>query len=289
MIFDEEERKKTAKLIEEARVQCHATPDSENRPKVLCIESDPMTLMLCNDMLMEAGYQVIPAFDGDEGLFLATSIHPQIIIIDILMQGLDGWEILHRIKANPSTCDIPVIIAGAVEEKRPSLYLGASNYVAKPIDKARLLDALSCILSRSGKGECIVAIVDDDPSVLMIAAEVLEKEGGCRVCTYESGEAFLESLRKQRPDVVILDLLMPNIDGFQVLDALRANPDWATIPVMVITAKVLSTEELAWLNDRVRAVIRKCGTPNINIMEQLAEQIKLMNNREPAHENSSAG
>ncbi len=134
---------------------------------------------------------------------------------------------------------------------------------------------------------CDVAIVDDDPDTLSITARVLENEG-YRAHTFTSGEEFLANLQKQRPDVVILDLLMPHIDGFQILDALRENPDWAKIPVVVMTAKMLSTEELASLNERVRAVIRKSGMINDNALRQLVEQLKLMNKKEHAHETSPA-
>ena len=288
IIFDEEERKKKAQLIEEVRVQCLAVPADENRPKVLCIEPDPTNVMLLNDILIEEGYQVVPAFDGAEGLFLATSMHPQVIILNIMLPGLDGWEVLHRIKANPTTCYIPIIVASTVEEKKLSLYFGASDYLVKPIDKARLLDALSRVSARSRTRECNVAIVDDDPNMLRITAGVLEKEG-YRAHTFTSGEEFLANLRKQRPDVAILDLVMPHIDGFQVLDALRENPDWAKIPVVVMTAKILSTEELAALNNHVRAVIQKNGISNENALGQLVEQLKLLNKKDPAHETSSAG
>jgi CheY-like chemotaxis protein len=158
----------------------------------------------------------------------------------------------------------------------------------KPIDKPRLLDALSRISARARMGDCTVAIVDDDASVLRITAEVLGKEG-YRTRTFTSGDEFLAYLQNQRPDVAILDILMPHVDGFQVLDALRENPDWAKIPVVVMTAKVLSTEELAALNKSVRAVIQKSGITYEKAYVQLVEQLKLMHKKEPAHETSPAG
>jgi PAS domain S-box-containing protein len=288
IVFDEEERKKTAQLIEEVRVQCLATQADEDRPKVLCIEPDPTNVLLLNDIMIEQGYQVIPAFDGAEGLFLATTMHPQAIILDVMLPGLDGWEVLRRVKANPTICDIPIIIACTVEEKKLGLYFGASDYLVKPIDKARLLDALLRVSAHSDMGKCNVAIVDDDVDTLRITAAVLEKEG-YRARTFISGEEFLANLREQRPDVVILDLLMPHIDGFQILDALRENPDWAKIPVVLMTAKVLSTEELAALNNHVRAVIQKSGITHEEAYKQLAEQLRLLKKKELAHETSPAG
>ena len=288
MVFDEEERKKTAKLIEDVRIQCLAVPAGDDRPKVLYIEPDPMNVMLLNDILMEAGYQVIPAFDGAEGLFLATAIRPQVIILAIMLPGLDGWEVLRRIKANPTTWNIPIIVASAVEEKKLGLYFGASDYLVKPVDKTCLLDALSRLSALSKTRWCNVAIVDDDVNTLEITAEVLEKEG-YRASKFTSGEEFLANLQEQRPDIAILDLLMPHINGFQLLDALRENPDWSNIPVLVMTTKILAAEELVRLNSQVRTVIRKSGITHENAYRQLIEQLKLMNKKDPAHETSPAG
>jgi signal transduction histidine kinase/CheY-like chemotaxis protein len=288
LIFDEEEKKRTEKLIEEVRVQCLAVPADENRPKILCIEPDPTNVMLLNDILIEEGYQVLPAFDGAEGLFLATSMHPQTVILNVMLPGLDGWEVLHRIKAGPTTCDIPIIIACTVEEKKLGLYFGASDYLVKPIDKARLLAALSHVSAFFGTRGYNVAIVDDDPDTLKVTARVLENEG-YQARTFTSGEEFLASLREQIPDILILDLLMPQIDGFQILDVLQENPGWAKIPVVVMTAKVLSTEDIAALNNHVRAVIQKSGIIYVKPYEQLVEQLKLMNKKEPVHETSPAG
>ena len=287
MIFDEEERKHTARLIEEVRVQCLAVPADADRPKILCIEPNPMNVMLLNDILIEAGYQVIPAFDGEEGLFLTITMHPKVIILNIMLPGLDGWEVLHRIKANPTTWNIPIIVAITVEEKKLSLYFGASDFLVKPIDKACLLDALSRVSALSGTRGCNVAVIDDDANALRITAGVLEKEG-YRARTFISGQEFLANLQEQRPDVVILDLLMPHLDGFQVLDALLDNPDWAKIPVVVMTAKILAAEELMRLNNQVRTVIRKSGITHEKAYEQLVEQLKLMNKKESTHETRSA-
>jgi CheY-like chemotaxis protein len=205
-----------------------------------------------------------------------------------MLPGLDGWEVHRRIKANPTTCDIPIIVACTVEENKLGLYFGASDYLVKPIDKTRLLDTLSRVSALSGTRGCNVAIIDDDMKALKITARVLENKG-YRARTFTSGEAFLANLKEQRPDIAILDLLMPHIDGFQILDALRENPDWATIPVVVMTAKILSTEELVALNNHVRTVIRKNGITHEEAYKQLAEQLKLMNKKEPAHETHPVG
>ncbi|MBN2577441.1 MAG: response regulator [Pirellulales bacterium] len=288
LIFDEKGKQEKARLIEEARIQCLAVPADENRPKVLCIEPDPTNVMLLNDILMEAGYQVLPAFDGAEGLCLAASIHPQAIILNIMLPGLDGWEVLHRIKSDRTTCNISIIVACAVEEERLSLYFGASDYLVKPIDKARLLEALSRVSALSGREEYNVAIVDDDPDTLRMTAESLENEG-YRARTFTSGEEFLADLREQQPDVAILDLLMPRINAFQLLDKLRENSDWSKIPVVVMTSKILAAEELLKLNEHIRTMIQKSGITYEEAYKRLVEQLKLLYNKESVHETRSAG
>ena len=136
--------------------------------------------------------------------------------------------------------------------------------------------------------ENLVAIVDDDPSMLRLVARILEKER-YRVWTFESGEAFLASLATQQPDTVIVDLLMPYMDGFQLIETLREHPACSDVPVMVMTAKVLSEDDLIQLNDCVCAVIQKDGTACEEASHQLVNQLQLMENIEEQYANNSTG
>ncbi|MGD0897414.1 MAG: response regulator [Thermoguttaceae bacterium] len=266
------------KVARQAPAPRQSLPQGRERPRILCIEANPENFVLLNDCLTEAGYQVIPAARGIEGLRLAASEHPQAIILDVMLPGHDGWGILYRLKANPATSDIPVIIATGLEEQRLGLFLGADEYLVKPFAKSQLLQAVERVSLDPKPSVQNVAVVDDDPSILRLVARILEDKN-YTVWTFESGEAFFASLPTQRPDAVIVDLLMPHMDGFQFIDALRENPACSDVPVVVMTAKVLSEDEQLRLNHRVRAVIQKGGTACQDAFHQLVNQLQLIEKR----------
>jgi CheY-like chemotaxis protein/nitrogen-specific signal transduction histidine kinase len=266
------------KIVEQAPAPRQSPPQGQERPSILCIEANPENAVLLNDCLTEAGYKAVHAANGIEGLRLAASKHPQAIILDVILPGHDGWGLLYRLKANPATSDIPVIIATALDEKRLGLFLGANDYLVKPVAKSQLLQAIERVCLDPKPSGLNVAVVDDDPSILRLVAEILENKNHT-VWTFESGEAFFASLPTQRPDAVIVDLLMPHMDGFQLIDTLREHPACSDVPVVVMTAKVLSEDDLLRLNQRVRAVIRKDGTACQEAFQQLVHQLQLMETR----------
>ena len=275
-------------LVQQAPAPRQSPPQGEQRSRILCIEANPTNLVLLNDYLTEAGYQVVPAANGAEGLRLAASQCPQAIILDVMLPGHDGWGILHRLKADPATSNIPVIIATGLDEQRLGLFLGANDYLVKPVAKAQLLQAIQRVSLDPKRNIQNVAVVDDDPDMLRLVARILEKEH-YKVWTFESGEAFLASLATQRPDTVIVDLLMPHIDGFQLIETLREHPTCADIPVMVMTAKVLSEDDLVQLNRCACAVIQKDGTASQEAFHQLVDQLHLMEARKEQYVNNPVG
>ncbi len=247
--------KRSAQLVDEVRERCQSLPYSHERFRVLCIEDNPDSMLVITDMLLEAGYSVIPAFDGEEGLALAREQLPDVITLDIMLPGLDGWEVLRRLKADPLVSGIPVIMATAIDETGFGLNLGASDYVVKPIRKQTLLGVMQR-LSNGQTQQCLdIAIVDDDPNVRDIISEVLA-EADFNVHCFESGDAFLHALSSYRPDAVVLDLMMPGTDGFGVLEALNQDPELANTPVVVMTAQAAlqprtdEPEQLCSLGDR---------------------------------------
>ncbi len=224
---------------------------------------------------MEAGYRVIQTANGDEAFRLAASERPRAVILDVMLQSHDGWEILYRLKGDPTTSDIPVIIATDLDEQRLGLFLGASEYLVKPASRLQLLQAIHRVSLDHERNIQSVAVIDDDRSMLRLVANYLE-QAHYRVSTFESGEAFLASLATQQPDTVIVDLLMPHMDGFQFIETLREHPACSNVPVMVMTSKVLSKDDLAMLNNRVRAVIQKNGAVCGKAFRQLVEQLERM-------------
>ena len=276
------------KVVEQAPAPRQSLPQGQERPRILCIEANPENFVLLNDCLTEAGYQVVRAANGIEGLRLAASEHPQAIILDVMLPGHDGWELLYRLKDDPATSDIPVIIATGLEEQRLGLFLGANEYLVKPFAKSQLLQAIERVSLDPKPSGLNVAVVDDDPSILRLVAEILEDKN-YTVWTFESGEAFLASLPTQRPDAVIVDLLMPHMDGFQLIDTLREHPACSDVPVVVMTAKVLSEDDHLRLNHRVRAVIQKDGTACEDAFHQLVNQLQLLRTRKEQYANNSTG
>ena len=285
------DRRKTAdrrKVVERAPAPRQSPPQGQARPRILCIEANPENLVFLSDCLTEVGYQVVRAADGIEGLRLATSEHPQAIILDVMLPGHDGWELFYRLKDDPATSDIPLVIATSLEEQGLGLFLGASEYLVKPFARSQLLQAIERVSLDPKPSGLNVAVVDDDPHILRFVAQILESEG-YTVWTFESGEAFVASLPTRRPDAVIVDLLMPHMDGFQLIDRLREQPACADVPVVVMTAKILSRDEHLRLSRRVRAVIQKDGTARQDAFHQLVNELRLLQNRKGQHADNSSG
>jgi len=276
------------KVVEHAPAPRQSPPQGQQRPRIVCIEANPENLVLLNDCLTEAGYQVIPAANGIEGLRLAASEHPQAVILDVMLPGHDGWGLLYRLKDDPATSDTPVIIATGLEEQRLGLFLGADEYLVKPFAKSQLLQAIGRVSLDPKPSGLKVAVVDDDPGTLRLVAQILEDKN-YTVWTFESGEAFFASLPTQRPDAVIVDLLMPRMDGFQLIDTLRQHPACSDVPVVVMTAKVLSEDDHRRLNHRVRTVIHKDGTACQGAFRQLVNQLQLLRTRKEQYANNPTG
>ena len=265
--------KRSAQVVNEVRERCQSVSTHHEQLRVLCIEDNPDSMLVITDMLMESGFSVIPAFDGEEGLAMAREHLPDAITLDVMLPDLDGWEVLRRLKADPLVCGIPVIMATAIDETGFGLNLGAADYVVKPIRKQTLLGVMQRLSDGLAQQYLEIAIVDDDPNVRDIISEVLT-EAGFNVTCYESGDLFLQALPAQRPDAVVLDLMMPGTDGFGVVEALKQDLELKNIPVVVMTAQALSSSELINLNRHVRTVIEKNGLSRKRALRDLLQQLK---------------
>jgi signal transduction histidine kinase/DNA-binding response OmpR family regulator len=221
---------------------------------VLAIDDDPNVLYLLQENLAEAGYQVVGAASAEEGLQKARALKPFAITLDILMPHKDGWQVLHELKADVATRDIPIIVLSIVDQKDLGYRLGAFDYLLKPFERDAILAALARLSPFQGR----LLVVDDDPRVVDLVRQLLEGE----LYTVEAaadGLEALEAVARRQPDVILLDLLMPRLDGFGVLEALQQELHTRTIPVIVLTAKTLTAEDKALLQQRVLAVIQKQG------------------------------
>ncbi len=238
---------------------------------VLVIEDDPATRDLLKRFLSKDGFRVKTVSEGEEGLRLARELQPDVITLDVMMSGLDGWAVLTELKADPALADIPVVMLTFVDNKNLGYALGASEYLTKPISRQRLLSVLEKYRRDPQPGP--VLVVEDDPDTRKILRRLLEKEG-CQVVTAENGRVALERLAESRPMLILLDLMMPEMDGFQFIDRVRQQENWRTIPIVVVTAKDLTKEDRVRLNGYVLEIIRKNAYPREELLAEVRELVK---------------
>jgi signal transduction histidine kinase/DNA-binding response OmpR family regulator/HAMP domain-containing protein len=230
--------------------QTAATPTSQPNPPahqangtVLVIEDDPAARELIARSVARAGFHIETAVSGEQGLYLAAQLLPDAITLDVMLPQIDGWSVLKQLKADPALAHIPVIIVSIIDDKASGWALGAADYLTKPVDYKKLAQRLQKY-QRSGYDPSggHVLVVDDDAQTRSLLQRTLS-QSGWSVSEASSGTAALALLECCTPDLVLLDLLMPQMDGFEVLQALRLTPAWEAIPVIVITGKQLSDDE----------------------------------------------
>ena len=225
---------------------------------VLAIDDDPNDLEILRENLSEAGFHVVGAASGDEGIAKARALRPDVITLDVMMPNKDGWQVLYDLKADPATHDIPVIMLTIVDRKPLGYQLGATEYLLKPFDTDAVLDALRRVTHLTG-GQPLkrLLVADDDPDVIDLVRQLLGEN--YEIESAGDGAAALDAIARQRPDVILLDLMMPGLDGFAVIERLRQDANLRTIPIVVLTAKSLSADETARLNASVAKILHKQG------------------------------
>jgi CheY-like chemotaxis protein len=228
---------------------------SENRGTILVIDDDFTMRDALSRLLTKAKFWVAVATNGVDGLKMAHSLHPDVITLDVLMPGIDGWEVLAQLKADPLLKGIPVILISIVDEHQKGIALGATATLQKPIDRVDLVKILARTCGEEAQSP--ILLVEDDPLAREGTQRILE-EVGYKVVACGDGQEALGTLSHLHPSVVLLDLLMPGMDGFQFVSDLRACEAWQDIPVIVLTAKELTQEDLVRLHTpHVQAVLRK--------------------------------
>jgi len=242
-----------------------------DKPVVLVIDDQPDMFHILQQNLGEAGYQVVGALSGEEGIEKARSLQPFAITLDIMMPRKDGWQVLYELKNDPATRDIPVIILTIVDNKPMGFRLGASDYLVKPLSERAVLDALERLArSNGGVKPRKLLVVDDDPKVVDLVQQMLEGEGFA-IETAEDGIEALLHIEGSQPDAILLDLLMPRMDGFQFIDKLRERPQSRSIPIIVLTAKSLSNEEQTQLEKSVAAIVKKQGLGSGALIQKIRQ------------------
>ena len=239
-----------------------------NAGTILVIDDDPMVHELMLRFLSKEGFRVVSALTGAEGLRIARETRPSAITLDVMMPEVDGWSVLTDLKADPLTCDIPVVMLTIVDDRGRGYALGAADYLTKPIDWQRLAVILRRYQSLDRASP--VLVIDDDPECREMVRRYLEREGW-RVTEAPDGEAGLREMATEFPALILLDLMMPVLDGFSFLTELPHRFPGARVPVVVLTAKDLTASDFDRLNGRVARIIEK---GNLAQFDHLAELVR---------------
>ena len=245
---------------------------------VLVIDDDATARELISDHLKADGFSVVTAAGGMEGLKLAKELQPTAITLDVMMPDLDGWSVLAALRQNPELADIPVIMVSIVDEHRRGIALGAAGYLTKPIDRERLHQLVRRFMAPAGPTR--VLMVEDDAVQRERMLGWLERPPWI-VREAANGREALSLLREEKPDVILLDLMMPEMDGFEVVAALQKDAGWRDIPVIVITSLDLNAKDRERLNSGVQSVlVKEKFRP-----EDLVERIRRLVQSRPAASN----
>ena len=238
-----------------------------NRPHVLVVEDDPAAADLLERHLNQAGYQTARARRGVEAIEMATRLRPLAITLDLLLPDMDGWDVLRLLKTKPATRRIPVVVVSVVDDPYRALALGAVDFQLKPVQPRVLVDCVGKLLrlGHPTQARLRVLAIDDDPTDLAITRRILERAGYDTV-TATGGREGVEIARLGSPDIVVVDLLMPGMDGFEVIAQLRSEASTQETPILVLTAKELSREEKAYLTGHVAAILTKARPSSVDLL-----------------------
>lgn len=244
----------------------HSPLPNPDATKILVIDDDPSVQELIQRALAKEGFQVLTASSGEQGIAMAIEHQPAAITLDIMMPKMDGWSVLQALKANPQLADIPVVILTIIDQKNLGFALGASDYLTKPIDYKRLNQVLKKYLTTQQER---ILIVEDDDATRELFKRTLEREGW-NALTARNGKLALLEVAAQQPDLILLDLMMPEMDGFQFIAELHRVEAWRSIPIVVVTATTLTASEYLSLHQSVEQILQKAAFSR----EQLLAEVR---------------
>ena len=244
----------------------HTEGTQTPRDVVLVIDDDPIIADLLTRALEKYKFQVVAAHSGEEGIRLARKLSPLAITLDVMMPGMDGWTVLSKLKHDAELSHIPVIMLTIVDAENRGYLLGAAEYLHKPIDRNRLLPVLLRYRSHSAG---LALVVDDDPAARELVRRTLESDGW-KVVEADNGRTALERVASQIPSVILLDLMMPEMDGFEFVEQLRTRPEGRSIPIIAITAKDLNADERAQLSGQVTDILQKGSYDRDQLLEEVS-------------------
>ncbi len=240
---------------------------AELQPTIVIVDDEEMVLTSLDSFLtLETDYNVHTFLSPIEALRFVGEHEVHLIISDYLMPEMDGWAVLAQLKADPELADIPVVMLTMVDDQQMGYALGANDYMTKPIDRERLATLLRRY--RCADPPCSLLLVEDDEDTRVMMRRMLEREGWL-VEEAENGRVALEKAAQKAPELVLLDLLMPEMDGFQFIDTFRRDARWKEVPVIVVTAKELELEEKRRLAVKVDAILQKGAFSRAELLQQV--------------------
>ncbi len=258
----------------------HTPPESARTPQntVLVIDDEDSARELIARQLTGTGLHIVGAASGEEGLRLARELLPVAITLDVVMPHMDGWAVLSALKADPRTADIPVIICSVEEKQNMGFALGAIEYLTKPIDRERLTKTVNALGRRARSDH--VLIVEDEPSTRQLLSHLFRRKGW-DVSEAENGRIALDRIAESIPGLVLLDLMMPEMNGFEFVAHLQKNEQWRRIPVVVITAKDLTAEDRERLSGRVSKILQKGKFKLEDVLREVRESLDQIVPKQP--------
>jgi PAS domain S-box-containing protein len=245
-------------------------PQRSDNTTVLLIDDDRDSHELLRRFLVPRGYRVLSAFSGQRGLEYAREMSPDVITVDLTLPDEDGWAVVSKIKSDEVLSDIPIVIMSMVEDRSMGYSLGARDFVVKPVQRERLLDAIGHLEPEEGSG--LVLVVEDEPDIRDIVTRHLSRADWKVECVTNGREAieyFEQRTEDQLPNAVLLDLMMPEVDGFEVAERMREHPSWREIPIIVLTAMELSEADKSRLQVSVDRVLQKGSQTFEEVIEEI--------------------
>ncbi|GAB4222697.1 MAG: hypothetical protein Tsb005_15400 [Gammaproteobacteria bacterium] len=258
---------------------------SLNSKRILIIEDDLTTSDIFRHNLENAGFEVFIAGSGEEGISMAKKLHPGVVILDIELPGISGWDVLSILKNNPETKDELIIVISVLDEKNKGFALGATDYLVKPVDKDTLINTIQKY--HTLENPINIMVIDDDEHARLILRNCLSKIDS-HISEASNGQEALELLPKATPDLILLDLIMPVMDGFEFLQKIRNQKQFADLPIIVVTSKELRKDEQAYLEKSVSQVLQKASRSAQTMCQSILETIDKYANKKIIHRNPTA-
>ncbi|HEC33386.1 MAG TPA: response regulator [Chloroflexi bacterium] len=264
-------------LREEEKFPAEEAPASEEQPEkagklVLCVDDDQGVITLFRRYLHKRGYRIVGLTDPTRVVEETKRLKPYAITLDVMMPDKDGWQVIRELKADPETCHVPVIMCTIVSEQGRGMSLGAADYLVKPVLEQDLLAALDRLDREEGCHR--VLVVDDQEEDRSLLRRMIESQEGYKVVEAASGREAIALVQRLRPHIIVLDLLMPDVDGFAVLEAVKADEVTRSIPIIIVTAKELTEEDHQLLNHRIAALIQKGVLEQEELLEDVVAALR---------------